>query len=138
MLMCTLISLPVSAKNDGPEHEVQATFTRMEQALNGANLQKLKSVYAHDAVLIPAEAKVLNHRKAIVSFWNNRFSSAKSRYHFNVVRYQIGKNIARLSVLWSATIITPDIQTEVKYGYLTNVLIRQPDGSWKILEQNWD
>lgn len=138
LMACVLFSVPAYARNDNPEREIRATIARMERALNGSNIQTLKSVYAEDAVLVPAEAEVLSDKQAIVSFWNHQFNNARSRYHINVIHYRVGHNTAHLSALWSATIITPDIQAEVKYGYLTNVLKRQADGSWKIQEQNWD
>lgn len=138
MLVFSIISIPAIAKSDNPENEIHATMVRMERALNGSNINTLKSIYTDDAVLIPAEAKALNDKQAIVTFWNNKFSKARRLYHFDVVQFQVRKDIARLAALWSATVITPDIQTEIKYGYLTSVLKRQPDGSWKILEQNWD
>ena len=138
LLICAAFNIPASAKSDTPEQEIKATISIMEQALNNNNIQKLKAVYADDAVVVPHETKVLNDKQAIVSFWNEQFSSARSYYHIDVIHFRVGKNIAHLSALWSATVITPDIQSDVKYGYLTNVMKRQADGSWKIQEQSWD
>ena len=138
LLICAAFSISASAKSDTPEHEIKATLSTMEQALNDNNIQKLKAVYADDAVVVPDETRVLNDKQAIVSFWNDQFRSARSRYHIDVIHYRVNKNIAHLSALWSATVITPDIQSDVKYGYLTNVMKRQADGSWKIQEQSWD
>jgi len=138
VLIWAAFSIPASAISETPEYEIKAAMADMEQALNDSNIRKLKTIYTNDAVLIPTEARVLNDKKAIVSFWHERFSNATSRYHIDVIHYRVNKNIAHLSALWSATVITPDIQSEVKYGYLSNVMKRQPDGSWKIAEQSWD
>lgn len=137
-LIWAAFSIPASAISDTPEYEIKATISSMERALNDSNIQQLKAVYTDDAVLIPAEDRALNDKKAIVSFWHDRFNNATSRYHIDVIHYRVNKNIAHLSALWSATVITPDIQSEVRYGYLTNVMKRQPDGSWKIQQQSWD
>ena len=137
-LIWVTFSIPASAISDTPEYELKATISSMERALNDSNIQKLELVYADDAVLIPAQAGILNDKNAIVSFWHERFNNARSRYHIDVIHYRVDKNIAHLSALWSATVITPDMQSEVINGYLTNVMKRQPDGSWKIQKQSWD
>lgn len=138
LLVCAAFSISATAKSDTTDLEIRATIDDMEQALNDSNIQDLKAMYTDNAIVIPDKAKVLDDKHAIVSFWNNQFSAAKSRYHINVIHYRVNDNVAHLSALWSATVITHDIQSEVKYGYLTNVMQRQQDGSWKILEQSWN
>ena len=95
-------------------------------------------MYKDDAVVIPTASEIIEDKSAIVSFWNNKFSAARSRYHFDVIHYRVRKNVAHLSALWSATVITPDIQADVEYGFLTSVMERQQDGSWKIQSQSWN
>lgn len=138
MLICAAFSISATAKSDTTDHDIKAAVAEMERALNDSDIQELRNMYTDDAVVIPAESHALDDKGAILSFWNNKFSAAKSRYHFDVIHYRVRNNIAHLSALWSATVITPDIQSEVEYGFLTNVMERQQDGSWKIQVQNWN
>ena len=138
MLICAGFSISATAKSDTTDHDINAAVDEMEQALNNKDIQGLEDMYKDDAVVIPAESEIIEDKGAIVSFWNNKFSAAESRYHFDVIHCRVRKNVAHLSALWSATVITPDIQADVEYGFLTSVMERQQDGSWKIRVQNWN
>ena len=138
LLICAAFSISATAKSDTTDHDIKAAIAEMERALNDSDIQQLREMYTDDAVVIPAESKVLEDKGAIVSFWNNKFSAARSRYHFDVIHYRVRNNVAHLSALWSATVITPDVQADVEYGFLTNVMERQLDGSWKIQSQSWN
>ena len=71
-------------------------------------------------------------------FWDNKLTTAQSRYRIDVIDVHVTNNVAHLSALWSATVISPGIGAEVKDGYLSNVMQRQDDGSWKIHIQSWN
>ena len=138
IIFSAVISISVTAKSDTTEYEIEATMTDLVNALNDKDIQELRMIYTEDAVVIPAETPVLEDTHAILSFWQNKLSAGKSRYRIDVIDFRVRNNIAHLSALWSATVISPGTRAEVRDGYLTNVMERQDDGRWKIHIQTWN
>lgn len=138
LLLTTTLSVSVTAMSDQTENDIQATINGLETALNNKDTGILKTLYSDEAMLIAEESEILNDKAAIVSFWNNQLNEAKSRYHIDVIDFRVNDNIAYLSALWSATVVTDASNIEVMDGYLSNVLERQENGHWKIRIQNWN
>ncbi len=138
LLVTTTISLPVAAFNDFTDSNVEVTLHALETALNTSNLNTLKTIYTDNAEVIPAESSSLDNKSDPATFLYEQLKTGRGRYRIDVIDLHVEDNVAYLSALWSATVITDANDATVLDGYISNVLERQSDGSWKIREQRWD
>lgn len=137
LLFLSALGISVAAMSDTTESDIRITINTLESALNGSNLKELSALYTEDATVILVEDDVLDDNNEIIKFWDNELNSTKSNYHIDVIDFQVNKNVAYISALWSATVIVGS-NVEVRDGYLTSYLSRQLDGRWKIHAQNWN
>ena len=111
-----------------PEHLMELFAER----LNRANLDALMALYEPDAVLQPEPGTVVRGSAAIRAALTQLLAlSPKLRSEVRSVL--ASGDIALVSNAWSLVGTAPD-GSEVRQGGLsTDVLRRQPDGSWRVV-----
>ena len=138
LLVATTLSIPVAAFNDFTDSNVQITIDALETALNTGDLATLKTIYTDNAEVIHADYNSLDNNSGPASYLYEQYKIGRGRYRIDVIDLLVDDNVAYLSALWSATVIIDANDATVHDGYVSNVLERQTDGSWKIREQRWD
>lgn len=117
------------------QNSPDATVQRLVQALNSADLDLAASLYADDAVFVPEPGKVV-HGRAAVRAALAELVALKPRLSTQQQLIFSDGNTALYHSRWSLHGTAPDGQAIELGGNSSDVLRRQPDGSWLIAIDN--
>lgn len=97
---------------------------------------ELKALYTEDAVVVPPSQEILAEPD-FTDFLNKYIRTRMVNLQLQPISLRTEGDRAYQSAVWVATISHNGRQSEID-GELTNIFLRQPDGSWKIDFQTWN
>lgn len=133
----TLCSFNVSSAADDAEVILNLTNEWTYQIQSG-DTQSLSGFYTQDAVMLPPTSEILLSHEAIQNYWELIKSAGVTEYFTYPVSVRIEGDTAYQTALWEANRHTSSGQTISMQGNISNVLVKQSDGSWKIKMQSWN
>lgn len=118
---------------------VQASNARLQVAINNiVDNQTLQDLYTRDAVIIPPSGQIISSTSDYSSYLTNYLRGRIADFEVETVDLRTVGNVTYQSAVWMATLKRGDGPGTEISGDMTNVLQRQPDGSWKIKFQKWN
>ena len=119
-----------------------SNIDQWNQALKQRDVEQVMALYTEKAMVLQSNGQVSQTRNSIRSFWKLVFDTQSGDYSFDIEGIQKSSNKIVLAAKWSARNglnSTPYGSTVHGYdGKVTNVLVRQSDGSWKAQVQRWN
>jgi ketosteroid isomerase-like protein len=106
-------------------------------AVNSGNTALIAKLYTDDAVLISPGTELISAPEAISDYWAAKRTAGASGFLIRSVGEKLQGNTLIQSSVWTARVTSAGKETVLE-GQMTNVLARQPDGSWKIQLQSWN
>ena len=100
-----------------------------EKHMNSGDVGAVLALYEPTATLVPPGAEPANGHQAIRA-GIQPFLDAKAEIHLNVVRTVMCGDIAVTYDDWTATMDGPDGKRVDLAGKATEILRKQPDGTW--------
>jgi uncharacterized protein (TIGR02246 family) len=107
---------------------------RFEEALAKSDLDTLVEIYEPDAVLVPEAGKVIEGIDGIRSHLEEMLAMTPRLQSETTVTVRSG-DIAMLRAKWTMLVPAPEGEIELT-GESTEVVRRQPDGTWKCVIDN--
>jgi uncharacterized protein (TIGR02246 family) len=118
---------------------IQASNARLQVAINNSvDNQTLQELYTRDAVIIPPSGQIISNTSAYSSYLTNYLRGRMADFEVETVDLRTVGNVTYQSAVWMATLKRGNGRDSEIGGDMTNVLQRQPDGSWKIKFQKWN
>lgn len=133
----TLAGPYAMATAETPATDVQAASSQWESVFNSGNTRKLAALYTNDAVVVAPSLEIVSKREGIRDYWARQMQSGTGNFSIRSISIRTEGNRAYQTAVWVATVTSGGKANEFDGG-MTNVLERQPDGSWKILLQSWN
>ncbi|RUM52529.1 MAG: hypothetical protein DSY87_06215 [Methylococcus sp.] len=144
LLLLGLIALggtPIAAA-DSLASIAGSNVDQWDQALNRRDVEQVMALYTENAIVLQSNGQISQTRNAIRSFWELVFDTQSGEYSFDIEGIQKSSNKIILAATWSARNgLNSTPYGSVGHGYdgkMTNVLVRQDDGSWKAQVQRWN
>lgn len=110
---------------------------RWQVAMNrNLDNEELKALYTRNAVVVPPSQEILADAD-FTEFLNRHIRIRMADFQLQAITLRMEGNRAYQSAVWMATIDDAGERREID-GELTNVFLRQADGSWKIEFQTWN
>ncbi len=106
-------------------------------AVNSGDTAAIANLYTDDAVLVSPGTELIAAPGAIGDYWIAKRKSGASDFRVLSVNERIEGDTLYQSAVWTST-FTGNGRVTALEGQMTNVLARQPDGSWKIQLQSWN
>lgn len=106
-------------------------------AVNSGDTGAIASLYTDDAVLVSPGTELISAPKAIGDFWAAKHNAGARDFRLLSVNESRNGDTLYQSAVWT-TKVTSNGKESVLEGQMTNVLARQPDGTWKIQLQSWN
>lgn len=120
------------------EHNVHQWNTALEQR----DLDQIMTLYTDNAIVLQPDGHVSKTRNAIRLFWRSVLDGANGEYSFDVDVIQKTASKIVLAAKWfnrnQLSAFPPDSVHRGYNGKMTNVLVRQYDGTWKAEVQRWN
>lgn len=104
-------------------------------AIEKGDLEQAASLYDDNAVFQVRPGQMATDAKAIREGLTG-FISMKTRLNFENIGTMIADNICLVRAKWNMALTGPDGKPKQMQGESSDVLRRQPDGSWRILLDN--
>jgi len=121
------------------ELAAQASNVRLQLAINnGASSSNLKALYTRDAVVIPPSGEIFSNMSDYSTFLTDYIRNRVANFQVETINLRTIGDTAYQDAVWMATLKRENGKDTEVSGEMTNVLQRQPDGSWKIKFQNWN
>ncbi len=105
--------------------------------VNSGDTAAIARLYTDDAVLVSPGTELIAAPGAIGDYWIAKRKSGASDFRFLSVNERLEGDTLYQSAVWTSK-FTSNGQVNSLDGQMTNVLARQPDGSWKIRLQSWN
>ena len=105
--------------------------------VNSGDTAAIARLYTDDAVLVSPGTELIAAPGAIGDYWIAKRKSGASDFRFLSVNERLEGDTLYQSAVWTSK-FTSNGQVNSLDGQMTNVLARQPDGSWKIKLQSWN
>ncbi|MEX2524004.1 MAG: nuclear transport factor 2 family protein [Gammaproteobacteria bacterium] len=110
---------------------------RWQEAMNRSlDDTELKALYTRNAVVVPPSQEILGDAD-FTDFLNRHIRIRMDDFQIQSISLRMDGDRVYQSAVWMATIDDAGEQREID-GELTNVFLRQADGTWKIEFQNWN
>ncbi len=106
-------------------------------AVNTGDTAAIARLYTDDAVLVSPGTEIITAPNAIGDYWVAKRESGASDFRYLSVNERLEGDTLYQSAVWTSK-FTSNGQVNSLEGQMTNVLARQPDGSWKIKLQSWN
>ena len=110
--------------------------TRWEAAFAAGDAATLATLYAADATVVSPGLEIVNSAAEIEKFWAAKIGSGTREFRVQSINLRVEGDRVYQTAAWSAGLLVKGRLNRFD-GEMTNVLARQPDGSWKIQLQNW-
>jgi uncharacterized protein (TIGR02246 family) len=118
---------------------VQASNARLQVAINNSvDNQALQELYTRDAVIIPPSGQIISSTSDYSSYLTHYLRGRMADFEVKTVDLRTVGDVTYQSAVWMATVKSGNGRDGEIGGDMTNVLQRQPDGSWKIKFQKWN
>ncbi|MCG8323969.1 MAG: DUF4440 domain-containing protein [Thiotrichales bacterium] len=111
---------------------------RSKSLLTSADPALLDSFYTSDAVMLPPSSEILSSHAEIKEYWEGLKGAGVRDYTIYPVSVSVDGDTAYQTALWEAVRQTRNGESIHLQGNISNVLIKQPNGSWKIKLQSWN
>ena len=105
--------------------------------VNSGDTAAIARLYTDDAVLVSPGTELIAAPGAIGDYWIAKRKSGASDFRFLSVNERLEGDTLYQSAVWTSK-FTSNGQVNSLDGQMTNVLARQPDGSWKIRLHSWN
>ena len=105
--------------------------------VNSGDTAAIARLYTDDAVLVSPGTELIAAPGAIGDYWIAKRKSGASEFRSLSVNERLEGDTLYQSAVWTSK-FTSNGQVNSLDGQMTNVLARQPDGSWKIKLQSWN
>lgn len=110
---------------------------RWQEAMNRSLKDtQLKAFYTRNAVVVPPSQEILGDAD-FADFLNRHIRMRMDDFQIQSISLRMDGDRVYQSAVWMATIDDAGERREID-GELTNVFLRQADGTWKIEFQNWN
>ncbi|MDD5035188.1 MAG: hypothetical protein PHE55_10545 [Methylococcaceae bacterium] len=142
LILLTATTLPVQAsENSGPIRKIaEESVSKWNQAIAKGAVDEIGSLYTGDAILIEPHGVVAKGQE-IRQFWRALIDSQRGVYTLALLDVSDEKDntiVARIAMEDTKPLGKSNQVLRYRFnGVLYNVLIRQPDGSWKVQTQRW-
>jgi ketosteroid isomerase-like protein len=128
--MLAASSLPTGADSAAPA-------SHWARSVNSGDAADIAGLYTEDAVLVSPGAEIIATPAAIGEYWVAKRRSGATGFRLVSVNERQEGDILYQSAAWITT-FSSNGRASVFDGQMTNVLKRQPDGTWKIRLQSWN
>ncbi len=116
---------------------IDTNNARWQEAMNRSlDDGELKDLYTYNAVVVPPSQELLGDSD-FTEFLNRHIRIRMDDFQLQAINLRMDGDRAYQSAVWMATIDESGERREID-GELTNVFLRQADGSWKIEFQSWN
>ena len=105
------------------------------EALNAHDLEALMALFEPEAILIPQPGQVVTGTEAIREALSS-FLALKPKYELEFKKAFQAGDIALLFSEWTLSATDPDGNAVEMEGRTSDVVRRQPDGSWLVVIEN--
>jgi len=106
-------------------------------AVNTGDTAAIARLYTDDAVLVSPGTELIAAPGAIGDYWIAKRKSGASDFRVLSVNERLDGDTLYQSAVWTSKFTSNGRISQLE-GQMTNVLARQPDGSWKIQLQSWN
>lgn len=131
-----------SVSADSLRNIAESNVHQWNSALEQRDLDQIMALYTDNAMLLEPNGKVSRTKDAIRSFWRSVLDSANVEYSFDVEEIQKSTSQIVLAAKWfnrsQLRAAGSQAQGRSYNGKMTNVLVRQDDGTWKAQIQRWN
>jgi ketosteroid isomerase-like protein len=105
--------------------------------VNTGDTAAIARLYTDDAVLVSPGTELIAAPGAIGDYWIAKRKSGASDFRVLSVNERLDGDTLYQSAVWTSKFTSNGRISQLE-GQMTNVLARQPDGSWKIQLQSWN
>ena len=134
--------LPAASADDTLRSIAERNVHQWHAALEQRDIDQIMNLYTDNAIVLQPDGGVSKTRDSIRSFWRSVLESANVEYSFDVEQIQKSTSKIVLAAKWfnrnQLSASTPASHHHGYDGKMTNVLVRQNDGSWKAQVQRWN
>jgi uncharacterized protein (TIGR02246 family) len=124
---------------DGDIHQiVRAGNDAWNEAFNRGDAAAVAACYTGDAMVLPPTHDVVSGAQQIKDFWSSVIGAGFGRHTIEVIELQRQGDAACAAGRWTAVGKGQDGWEQSYGGSLVNLLVRQPDGSWKSKLHIWN
>lgn len=102
----------------------------------GLHDEELKALYTRNAIVVPPSQEILADTD-FTGFLNRQIRIRMDDFQLQAISLRMHGDRAYQSAVWMATIDDAGERREID-GELTNIFLRQADGTWKIEFQSWN
>ena len=131
-----------AARADSLQSIAENNVHQWNTALEQRDLDQIMTLYTDNAIVLQPDGHVSTTRDAIRSFWRSVLDGANGEYYFDVDAIQKTASKIVLAAKWfnrnQLSAFPPDSVHRGYDGKMTNVLVRQYDGTWKAEVQRWN
>lgn len=107
------------------------------RAVNSGDTTAIAHLYTDNAVLVSPGTEIVSAPSAIGAFWAAKRVAGAGDFHLLTVSERVDGDRLYQSAVWTTSFQSNGAVSELE-GQMTNVLVRQPDGGWKIQLQSWN
>ena len=119
--------------------DIQAINTKFDQAFNSKQGAQIATLYAENAVVMPAPAGVpVQGVAAIQEFFEGLINAGVIEHQLTLVEAVADGNLAYQRGNWAAAMIGEDGQKQTFGGNVHLVYRKQADGGWKAVTHIWN
>jgi ketosteroid isomerase-like protein len=129
-LLSSLLVLPSSA---GPtDDQVKAAYAAWDEAFNKGDAKALSSMYADDAIFLPATHDVINGPAGVEKFFGGIFGMGVTGHKLELIEAGGEGNLLFGTAKWSASGKDDKGADQPWGGVATHIFEKQADGSFKL------
>ena len=136
-LILALLVSSASATTESTESDMWINNKTWEIAYNSGDTDALARLYSQDAIVVPPSLEILNAPEKIRDYWTNQMLTGTDSFRVQTINISLEDDVIYQTAVWIATVTSNGIATDLE-GEMTNVIVRQADGSWKIQLQSWN
>lgn len=132
-----ILSIALGLAGSAAQAETPFATSVWARAVNSGDRAALASLYTSDAVLVSPGTEIVSAPGAISDYWAAKRSAGAGDFQVVSVNERTEGNKVYQSAVWATTFNSNGQISEME-GQMTNVLVRQDDGRWKIQLQSWN
>ena len=118
--------------------EILSLGEKWARHLETGDTRAMGRFYTIDAVMLPPSSEILSNPDDIKSYWELLKGVGVSNYAIYPVALRVEGDTAYQTALWEAVRYNSEGEPIKLQGNISNVLVKQEDGSWKIKLQSWN
>lgn len=141
VLACAVAACQPQPLSQTDEEAVRGVITAFTAAVNAGNVDGMTAVYATDATIQPNQMPAATGTEAIHKLWTDLTTPMRANLRITVAKVAGQGDVAYATGTFHL-VLTPKDSTQASPppadGKFVNVLWRQADKSWKIVEDTWN